>query len=543
MVNAESSSDSGTANSQQGSPELNKWTLMIYHSGDPDLGEEFIWAMKEMARIGVSEGVQVVAFMDSVAPHPYHFLISSDTSAELAKTKTGTMSEAASQNNEDTTDVDDFSLFDPARGVVINPKPSGAAERNDTSAFDIAENRESYKGQVNAASATMLRDFIADSISKHPAEHYMLILSGHGDGIIGETLLLDKGSSRFLSVPRLTWALRDSIKIAINSALGSPGRIDILGFDACCMMTAEVCHLLRNRVDYVVSSQGFETLRGWPYHRILEYLNTHPQATPEEVAKTTVSRCIHYYSDYTRVGLSVDLAACRLDDEWEGIVEAMKALTHKLSVAVEAEANIDEAIGSEARTKSNSLRVTDALITAHWYAQSYAIEHYVDLEDFCSLLIEIAPQFETECTEIIHHIHGIVVKECYAGAGFQRSHGISLYFPWVATQHELERYSSYHKDSETIAKTPFNEATGWGDFLELLICKTHREPRRDKCSGDELISVPPSGFFDHVGEIETGVRTGVIPNIRSGTITNIKGNMILSKVKNPALSSFEDKCE
>ena len=582
----------GTANgSESSSVSQNEWTLMFYHSGDSDLGEEFIWAMKEMARIGVQPGIEVVALMDSVAPTPFEFLLTSPWNRGKAANKNG--NGKLTVNSE--ADPEERNLFDPESGYLVRYANQGHGTGNGRPIGKEASLKEKRPGQVDFASAKLLRNFIESSIKNHPARHYLLILSGHASGMIGKTFLLDRGAGRFMSIPRLAWALQDAIKRAIKKGFkveGEDPRIDVLGLDACGMMTAEVCNLLRTRVKYMVASQGFMTLAGWPYHRILQYLNAHPDAEPKEVADQLVTRTIRYYSDFARVGTSVDLAACRLDHEpWENLTASIRALTERLSAKTTRERRIDD---DKVDAKANMLvrrQVSAAVIAAHWYCQSYANEQYVDLYDFCEILKDVAPEFATECDEILQHMSDVVVRQCYAGSGFQRSHGISLFFPWAATLAELVRYS-FRRDRRF---TPFNEKTGWGDFLIDFIHRTRRLPRppHGRMTSDEIL-LPPEGFFDHIGESEarepeaarsgtianvrdgvgpnirsgvpanvrTGVpsnirigfppgfdfdpprghRSGVPPNVRSGTIANIRGNLVIPKVKNPALSYFEDRC-
>src|ERR1044071_6241645 len=44
-----------------------QWTVMIYLSGDNNLSEECVWAIKEMYRVGLKQEIAVVAQYKSIA--------------------------------------------------------------------------------------------------------------------------------------------------------------------------------------------------------------------------------------------------------------------------------------------------------------------------------------------------------------------------------------------------------------------------------------------------------------------------------------------
>jgi hypothetical protein len=110
--------------------------------------------------------------------------------------------------------------------------------------------------------------------------------------------------------------------------------------------------------------------------------------------------------------------------------------------------------GSE---RSRPLR--DAIVLAHWEAQSYKSDEYTDLYDFCDLLQERCaeePLIAEGCQRVKDIIdEQIVVRSLYCGPAFQYSYGLSIYFPWA-------QVAARYKETE------FAQDTGWGDFLEDL---------------------------------------------------------------------------
>ncbi len=535
-------SSSGEGNKNTIDPNnLNEWTIMIYHSGESGLSEELVWSLKEMARAGTRDKVEVIALMDSISLDLWEFTISEKTANSVKTKSTGQRPSVSAEREED-----DF--FHSKKLVAKrNPKIEKPEERLPE---EIRIHRESSSfARPNLASSELLRNFIIQTINQHPAQHYMLVLSGHGDGMLGQTLLLDQGAGRFMSVPKLDWALGEiSKEIGKVSQIIQPdkqdidSRLDILGFDSCGMLTAEVSHLLRDEVKYIVGSEGIMRQTGWPYHLILDYLKTNMNVEPDRLAKVTVQHCVDYYADYARVGLSIDMAAVKMDQigekdkSWKALITAIKNLTERLSDSVE------------------DRQIMNAVITAHWYAQSYAAEQYVDLYDFCEQLKSATSDLSDLCDAIIKALTDVVLKSCYAGGEFQHSHGLSLYFPWCATDKNLKRYKGYTPRDKERTETPFNRDTGWGEFLQKFINATRRKPREGVGAS---IFMPPPGYRDHLkdrrAKLETNSSEGLatrpggrntVQDHRNTAQDHRLGIQLVpfAKVKNPSLEFYENQC-
>jgi hypothetical protein len=111
----------------------------------------------------------------------------------------------------------------------------------------------------NMSDPQTLADFIKWGVQKYPAEHYMVIVSDHGDGWQGA--VEDDSHGGWMSLPQ--------IREGFEKAQADTGKkIDIIGFDACLMASAEVTHELKDVCDYQVVSEETEGAAGWPYSRI-----------------------------------------------------------------------------------------------------------------------------------------------------------------------------------------------------------------------------------------------------------------------------------
>src|SRR5262249_16035123 len=182
--------------------------------------------------------------------------------------------------------------------VFISPK-------NVSDPIMIKEFLHAEIGKPTAVTSVLSQSSHRIPASKSEVKSYnMLVLSGHGSGAVGDFFNTDDPPSA-LSIPEL--------RSILESIVEKPeDKIDVLGMDSCLMSMAEVCYELRNTVKFMVGAEGFEQNTGWPYHNILAALQAEPTMGPKEFACAIVKEYIHYYSDYTVAGISVDHAACDL---------------------------------------------------------------------------------------------------------------------------------------------------------------------------------------------------------------------------------------
>jgi len=147
-------------------------------------------------------------------------------------------------------------------------------------------------------------------------------------------------------------------------------------------------------------------------------------------------------------------------------VETLRRLVNELAQTMEEE------LVAESKKKPGKPakhRVENSLLLAHWEAQSYNGEQYVDLYDFCDCLQKRvpSPEIAKRCETLKKFIATeFVLKSCYCGAIYQYSYGVSIYFPWA-----------------NIAPAYWNldfvdeKAPGWGSFLKAYTRLTRRLPR------------------------------------------------------------------
>lgn len=112
--------------------------------------------------------------------------------------------------------------------------------------------------------------------------------------------------------------------------------------------------------------------------------------------------------------------------------------------------------------------IRDAVVLAHWYAQSFKWGEHADLWDFCGQLGRIIPPdhsaIRSWCGKVQRAIEDAVDKRTwYGGPEFQHAHGISIYFPWSARD-----------VARGYRRLKFAQETGWADFLGVYLQTTRR---------------------------------------------------------------------
>ncbi|MCJ8275945.1 MAG: hypothetical protein HRT44_11370, partial [Bdellovibrionales bacterium] len=129
-----------------------------------------------------------------------------------------------------------------------------------------------------------LYDFIQWGVQQYPAENYMVIVWGHGQGWgsgqINTTLdsvfagrfgglAFQENSDDFLTTPALSRVLE---KVQ-NETFKNQKSIDIYASDACLMQMGEVAYELAPFTRYIVGSAQIQSYLGFPYRRMMYEIN------------------------------------------------------------------------------------------------------------------------------------------------------------------------------------------------------------------------------------------------------------------------------
>jgi len=439
--------NNGKVNQQEWPKE---WTVLLYMAGDNNLSEECVYALNE-----IKEGLTDNPRLSVLAQFDPSGLRATTKRFELGPIATSTLDE------------------------------------------DVRwQARETDTGEPNN-----LLEFIRWGISTYPAKHYMVVLVGHGTGT-DDDFLRDENPPNSLSVLEFS---------EVFSKLRGDGHtIDVLGMDTCLMSMAEVCYeMLRNRVTYMVGSEGFAPNTGWPYRAILSQLSrdisrdgSGAPVEPRALAVQIVDHYQEFYRPYINGGISVDQSAlevARIEDVQQAMFSLVGALNDEF----------------ENRQLEYFSEKQNALILAHWEAQSYNGEVFTDLYDFCERLQLRYPNADVveHCERVKEAIRAVVVKSNVAGAAFQFSFGLSIYFPWAGL-------------SPNYGNLSFPKATNWIDFLQFYLNKTRRPRGQKPVPADaKAEALPPIAVADTAP-------------VRATTPNNKGRDGNVASMRNPSLEEF-----
>lgn len=429
-----------------------EWTIMVYMAGDNNLADDCVNALKKLQEVKTGNTVHVVAQFD-----PSDVRLSTQRLVLNLRDKPG-----------------------------IRPRPLAVAASPSTLAQDNVKVEEGLikfkppnrsqpqtpleEGESDTADPKTLFDFISWTQQYFKAKRYMLVLAGHAGGIEENYLLRDENPSHAMTLAGL------------KDVLGQAGsglhiKLDILAMDSCLMSMVEICYEFKDLglIDVFVSSQSTTPNPGWPYGEIVETLmESEAKLSGEEFAKIIVNKYVNsYIENAVNSGLATDLSALKVNAS-AGVAENVKKLAAVLK------GKLGPGSGAE---------FNRALVHAHWEAQSYNGELFVDLFDLCELLAKYCNDSDVTAAaaNVKESISKMVLAACFCGIDYQYSNGISIYFPW-------SKIFAYYQNL-AFAK---EDGADWFSFLAAYVEATRREPRGGDAPGPVekflfVRKVPPYG--------------------------------------------------
>ena len=447
------------------------WTVMVYLAGDNNLTAECMFALTEMKGASLNNDLKVIAQFDPSDPYlPSHRYEINPGSKNIYKdiidwARYYKNHEEVRFRNESRDAIALALRREKARQKL---RKTGL-KKLEKASLTGTKTDEVISDDTDTGSPITLYNFISYCLQEYPADRYMVVLSGHAGGTERDYLLKDESSARSLTFNELKQVFKQ-IKRDRNGKL-----IDIIGMDNCLMSMAEICYELRDVAEIVVGCESFSPVSGWPYRQILERLcndfvkSKAPQSkeVTVEAAKAIVDEYVNYYSTYWMAGLSVTQSALNVAK-----VEELQQLVNNLAQAMEAELVAE----SKKELLPANRSLATALLLAHWEAQSYNGEQYVDVYDFCDCLEQRmhSGKIAKRCKTLKEFIATeFVLRSGYCGAVYQYSYGVSIYFPW-------SNIAPSYWNLDFVDKN-----TGWGSFLNAYTQLTRRLPRNGT-AGDRM---------------------------------------------------------
>lgn len=138
-----------------------------------------------------------------------------------------------------------------------------------------------YLEEQNMGDSDTLIDFLSWATINYPADHYILILNGHGHGWMG--ICSDETSYKISNTGNSLISLSE-----LNSVLSSCLHLDILFLEACHMGQIEVFYELKDHADIVLAGESFMAVSPPMIELPLKNLTNNPELAPVEIAQMFV---------------------------------------------------------------------------------------------------------------------------------------------------------------------------------------------------------------------------------------------------------------
>ena len=311
---------------------------------------------------------------------------------------------------------------------------------------------------------TCLRDFVEKYVKdpRYEAKNYLLVLSGHGEGIDWKDKVIGKrqplppisevgkrfapGSAGVMEVGELGKALKElHLKKDIKDKV-------VLGFDACLMGMVEVYYEIQPYVGWAVAANDEIPDTGWPYTNILNQLGEKPGMDPKTLAGIIVDECTKRYSE-SKVSFSASNLA---KSEAEALCSAVEELANEL------------------RKHINEVSVRKAITEARDFAEDLREKAYVDLNAFCEALkdrlngngVELQ-QLRKAADNVVEALKPFAFKhkfsDEYPYKYFEDSRAVSICFPESAAK--VGSLQGIEVDWGSYKDLLFSEKTKWPELL------------------------------------------------------------------------------
>ena len=253
------------------------------------------------------------------------------------------------------------------------------------------------------------------------AKHHCLFLWGHGSELLLDESLPTKanGSDRNYLTPK---NLRQALK---NAQLKLQGKnVDIIGIDACSMSQIEMASELQDCGNFMIASQEDVPDASFPYETLLFLLKVHNPEDVEGISAAIPSLYKQAYQDYV-VAPDTGMNEITLTSVSLKNVSTVTDPLKKLATAL--------------RSSALDAELRKAVVKARQATRHFALGLFVDLFDFCMQLRRLIADCELQsacksvCDAIEARTEGSCVIENQTGDDPEkRSHGLSIYFPYLA---------------------------------------------------------------------------------------------------------------
>jgi hypothetical protein len=301
-------------------------------------------------------------------------------------------------------------------------------------------------------SPTTLQDFLVWGMGKHPADRYLLILMGYGDGVrkwraqpelqgFAGGVASDSSSGG----DSLTVAELGEVCEWTSAELGRS--LSVVAVDSCFSANVDLAYELAGHVDWLLGSPGL-LWNGVPWHQVLTVLCEQPAAGAEHVARTAVEAYADQQSGRGETGRGsfIGLHAERGVE----LAEALDGLTGRLTGSMDVVWPAVTKARSEAR---DAAKLSDP--DADWFPAMVGLRSF--LEHLAVAVDEgQEPELMADIRRTVKAVDGMVIGEQDAGP--------SIFFP-----PNVARFPDDYLETSQLAAQ-----TGWGTFLQSYLAELDR---------------------------------------------------------------------
>jgi hypothetical protein len=475
-----------------------EWTLMFYFASDNALAPEIVSQLKAIKQAGFHPDANVIAQFDPNSENTDTHIFEVNRVNKIqaqGKHRIGHVGFKANDPYVVNLMTDKVWRKDEKEGPIRDQIIKSLERfRGDGEAFDPPEppprpaRRDGGEGSTEAAPIDSLQSFLRFCSRNYPARHYMLFILGHGLVVGNDTFLFDE------EAPEHSLKLTDLATILNGFKRDVEKRgaaFELISFHSCSMSSLEVAYELqyevgnkpRGTANYMLAAQSPSFVSSWPYRQILMRIFNYLVRKEDDVKQLVTnifSYCLYNSYDFIVAGYNFDVCLCDLNNVSQ-IQAPLSALSESLIEGLKLP------------------QIKERILLAHWDAQSYWLENYIDLHDFCGCLVrrigdpgsppdKVSEEIIEACDKVMWVLRKgdekgddegndlLVVRSEFAGTASQYSHGLSVFFPWarpVSSMFWPEEYNKYR------FFTSLNEGGGtpWSDFLAAYFVKTRRDAR------------------------------------------------------------------
>jgi cysteine peptidase C11 family protein len=282
---------------------------------------------------------------------------------------------------------------------------------------------------VNMGDPQSLRKFVVWAERSKPAEHYILVIWGHGHGFrLMDAVLRAKQSAQ--PPPNGNGYRAVSFDDDYHSYLfthdfqealeGTP-KLDVLAFDSCLMAGIETAYAVRKLSYVMVGSEELEDKAGWDYTKVLRRLSRNTKRTPYTFGSSIV-KAIQANAKATNNPVTVSAI------DLSKAAAISNRISHLADVLMAELAQEDHF--QEIQSKISAVRRKSCN-----YGRVDGFHNPIDLLHFVELLRDNPPTLNiSKATRLLldDFIRTKIVFDDYATEKMRRkfgSNGLSIYFP------------------------------------------------------------------------------------------------------------------